>query len=88
MEVGDLTLKSFGLSASQTTMFCRDKNTGFCPSMPDEAEGYAQGITRLSASEILELLHIFCFSPSIMAFAWCSSFPSTYLFLITCDNVR
>lgn len=56
--------------------------------MPDEAEGYAQGITRLSASEILELLHIFCFYPSIMAFAWCSSFPSTYLFLITCDNVR
>lgn len=54
--------------------------------MPDEVEGYTEGITCLSASEILKLLlRIFCFPPSITAFAWSSSFPSTYLFLITCD---
>lgn len=47
MEGGNLTLKSFGLSASQSKMLCRDTNTGFCPSIADE--GYTQGITWFSA---------------------------------------
>lgn len=56
MEGGDLTPKSFGLSVSQSKMLCRDTNTGFCPSMPDEVEGYTQDITCFSVYEILRLL--------------------------------
>lgn len=84
MEGGNLTPKSFGVSASQSKMLCRDTNTGFYPSITDE--GYTQDITCFSAYEILKLLlGIFCFSPSITAFACSSSFPSMYLLLITHD---